>query len=77
MTEQAYISLLDEEFKSSPVDREQIEQAFEATISEVKSLELSYGNLSILLCQVFRNSISKPCLSDATQKQIRAILKVK
>lgn len=76
MTEQAYIGLLEEEFRSCPVSREQIEQAFEVAISEVKSPELSYGNLSILLCQVFRNEASQPCLSDTTQKQIRAILDV-
>lgn len=76
MTEQAYIGLLEAEFRSFQIDREQIERAFEVAISEVKSLELSYGNLSILLCQVFRNGFSQPCLSDATQKQIRAILNV-
>ena len=77
MTEQAYIGLLEAEFRSCPVSREQIERAFEVAISEVKSSELSYGNLSILLCQMFRNGSSQPCLSDATQEQIRAILKVK
>lgn len=51
--------------------------AFEVAISEVKSSELSYGNLSTLLCQVFRNRSSQPCLSDAAQEQIRAILNVK
>lgn len=76
MTEQAYIGLLEAEFRSCQIDREQIERAFEVAISEVKSLELSYGNLSILLCQVFRNGFSQPCLSEATQKQIRAILNV-
>lgn len=76
MTEQAYIGLLEAEFRSCQIDREQIERAFEVAISEVKSLELSYGNLSILLCQVFRNGASQPCLSDTTQKQIRAILDV-
>ena len=76
MTEQAYICLLEEEFKSCSVDRAQIERAFEVAIREVKSPELSYGNLSILLCQVFRNGFSQPCLSDVTQKQIRAILNV-
>ena len=77
MTEQAYIDLLEAEFRSCPVSREQIERAFEVAIREVKSPELSYGNLSILLCQVFWNESSQPCLSDATQEQIRAILKVK
>lgn len=72
MTEQAYIGLLEAEFRSCPVSREQIERAFEVAIIEVKSPELSYGNLSILLCQMFRNGSSQPCLSDATQKQIRA-----
>ena len=76
MTEQAYIGLLEEEFRSYLASREQIERAFEVAISEVKSPELSYGNLSILLCQVFRNGSSQPCLSDATQKQIRTILNV-
>lgn len=55
----------------------EVTRAFEVAISEVKSSELSYGNLSILLCQMFRNGSSQPCLSDATQEQIRAILKVK
>lgn len=77
MTEQAYIGLLEEEFRSCPVSREQIERAFEVAISEVKSPELSYGNLSILLCQVFRNGSSQLCLSDAAQEQIRAILDIK
>lgn len=77
MTEQAYIGLLEAEFRSCPVSREQIERAFEVAISEVKSSELSYGNLSTLLCQVFRNRSSQPCLSDAAQEQIRAILNVK
>lgn len=77
MTEHAYIVLLEEEFRSCPVSREQIERAFEVAIREVKSPELSYGNLSILLCQVFRNGSSQPCLSDATQEQIRAILDIK
>lgn len=77
MTEQAYICLLEEEFKSCSVDRAQIERAFEVAISEVKSPELSYGNLNILLCQVFRNGSSQPCLSEATQKQIRTILDIK
>lgn len=76
MTEQAYICLLEEEFKSCSVDRAQIERAFEVAIREVKSPELSYGNLSALLCQVFRNGSSQPCLSDATQEQIRTILDV-
>ena len=76
MTEQAYIGLLEEEFRSYLASREQIERAFKVAISEVKSPELSYGNLSILLCQVFRNGSSQPCLSDATQEQIRAILNV-
>ena len=76
MTEQAYIDLLEEEFRSCPVSREQIDQSFEVAISEVKSPELSYGNLSALLCQVFRNGFIRPCLSDAAQKQIRAILNV-
>lgn len=76
MTEQAYIGLLEAEFRSCPVSREQIERAFEVAIIEVKSPELSYGNLSILLCQMFRNGSSQPCLSDATQKQIRVILNV-
>mgnify|MGYP007099326693 CR=1 FL=1 len=77
MTEQAYIGLLEAEFRSCQIDREQIERAFEVAISEVKSPELSYGNLSILLCQMFRNGASQPCLSDATQKQIRTILDIK
>ena len=69
--------ILEAEFRSCPVSREQIERAFEVAISEVKSSELSYGNLSTLLCQVFRNRSSQPCLSDAAQEQIRAILNVK
>ena len=77
MTEQAYIGLLEAEFRSCPVSREQIERAFEVAISEVKSPELSYGNLSLLLCQIFRNGSSQPCLSDATQEQIRTILDVR
>lgn len=77
MTEQTYIDLLEEEFRSYLASREQIERAFEVAISEVKSPELSYGNLSILLCQVFRNGSSQPCLSEATQKQIRTILDVR
>lgn len=77
MTEQAYIALLEAEFRSCPVSRMQIERAFEVAISEVKSPELSYGNLSLLLCQVFRNGFSQPCLSEAAQKQIRTILDIK
>lgn len=77
MTEQAYIGLLEEEFRSYLASREQIERAFEVAISEVKSPELSYGNLSILLCQVFRNGSSQPCLSEAAQEQIRTILDIK
>lgn len=74
---EAYIDLLEAEFRSCPVSRKQIERAFEVAISEVKSPELSYGNLSLLLCQIFRNGSSQPCLSDATQEQIRTILDVR
>lgn len=56
---------------------EGVSTEIDLAISEVKSSELSYGNLSTLLCQVFRNRSSQPCLSDAAQEQIRAILNVK
>lgn len=47
-------------------------------LEKIKSVyEKRYKKVRQIACQVFRNRSSQPCLSDAAQEQIRAILNVK
>lgn len=75
VNKQDYINLLFEKFQSCQVDRKQLEQCFEIVLKEVGDPVLAFGNLQSLLWKIFREE-SATCLSDATQKQIRAILNV-
>ena len=75
MNKQDYINLLFEKFQSCQTERRQLEQCFEVVLEEVGDPVLAFGNLQALLWIIFREK-SATCLSDATQKQIRAILDV-
>ena len=76
MNKQDYINLLSAKFQSCQINREQLEQCFEVALEEVGDPVLTFGNLQAMLWKIFREE-SATCLSEATQKQIRAILKVK
>ena len=75
MNKQDYVNLLFEKFQSCQIDRKQLEQCFEVVLEEVGDPVLAFGNLQALLWKIFREE-SATCLSEATQKQIRASLNV-
>lgn len=76
MDKQGYIALLLEKFQSCQINREQLEQCFEVALEEVGDPVLAFGNLQAMLWKIFREE-SVTCLSNETQKQIRAIIKAK
>lgn len=76
MDKQGYIALLLEKFQSCQINREQLEQCFEVALEEVGDPVLAFGNLQAMLWKIFREE-SATCLSNETQKQIRAIIKAK
>ena len=73
MDKQGYIALLLEKFQCFQIEQRQLEQCFEVVLEEVGDPVLAFGNLQALLWKIFREE-SATCLSDAAQKQIRAIL---
>ena len=75
MDKQGYIALLLEKFQSCQIEQRQLEQCFEVVLEEVGDPVLAFGNLQALLWKILREE-SATCLSDAAQKQIRAILNV-
>lgn len=63
--------------KNFSKDMEMWKACEEDEIADAKEKYTSKALPEQLLCQVFRNRSSQPCLSDAAQEQIRAILNVK